>query len=369
MMSIFVIVPLTVCIYEILSLILPLKISLSSKIVCAVMLLAGLGKIFLYRRTSAGFDLYELPYALNLIISLIFNFIVIALFLALVKDIIFIVCRFIIRCNFPAHHISLFVLSIGICATLFGTYEGLRVPDVNIHEVKIKNLGKDLDGLKIAMLVDIHADQLSNKNFVSAVVSKTNALNPDLILIPGDFVDGQVESRSADVAPLKNLRAKFGVYATTGNHEYYFNLSGWLEELKSLGIKFLENQHIIITSGDSKLILAGVPDQTSGNHNVSQALQNIPENSPIILMDHRPSEARENAKFNIDLQLSGHTHGGQMPGLKYLVARANKGFARGWYKVENMSLYVSPGTSQWNGFSVRLLDPSEITLFILRSDL
>lgn len=369
MMSAFILVPLLVCIYEILSLILPLKISLSSKIVCACILLAGLAKTFLYRRTHTGLDLYELPYALNLILSIIFNFLVIALFLVLLKDLIFLVCRFIIKCNFPAHHVSLFVLSIAICADLYGTYEGLRVPDVNIHEVKIKNLGRDLDGLKIAMLVDIHADQLSNKKFVSSITAKTNALSPDIILIPGDFVDGQVESRSADVEPLKNLRAKFGVYATTGNHEYYFDLAGWLEYIKSLGIKFLENENIIIKSGDSQIIIAGVPDQTSGNHNVSLALQNIPDKAPIILMDHRPSGAIENAKYNIALQLSGHTHGGQMPGLKYLVARANRGFVRGWYEVDNMKLYVSPGTSQWNGFCARLLDPSEITLFILRDDL
>ena len=369
MMSLFMLVPLTVCIYEILSLILPLKISLSSKIICSIILLAGLAKTFLYRRTPTGFDLYELPYALNLILSIIFNFIVIALFLILLKDLIFLVCRFIIKCNFPAHHVSLFVLSIAICATLYGTYEGLRVPDVNIQEVKIKGLGQDLDGLKIAMLVDIHADQLTNKNFVSAVVTRTNALKPDIILIPGDFVDGQVESRSSDVEPLKNLRAKFGVYATTGNHEYYFDLAGWLSYIKSLGIKFLENENIIIESGDSQIIIAGLPDQTSGNHNISQALQKIPDNAPIILMDHRPSAARENAKYNIALQLSGHTHGGQMPGLKYLVARANKGFVRGWYEIDNMKLYVSPGTSQWNGFCARLLDSSEIMLLILREDL
>ena len=140
-----------------------------------------------------------------------------------------------------------------------------------------------------------------------------------------------------------------------------------------MNVKILENENVILTSGDSKLILTGIPDSTGEQMGLAapdleKALKNIPENSPVILMDHRPSNARENSKHNIDFQVSGHTHGGQMPGIYQLVKKANKGFVRGWYEVENMKLYVSPGTSQWNGFVLRLFDPSEITLFVLRSD-
>jgi hypothetical protein len=141
-----------------------------------------------------------------------------------------------------------------------------------------------------------------------------------------------------------------------------------MKRLAELGIKILENEHVIIESGDAKLIIAGVPDQTGGNHNTELAVKNAPENAPVILMDHRPEAAPENAKHNITLQVSGHTHGGQMPGVYELVRRANRGFVRGWYDVDGMKLFVSPGTSQWTGFQLRLFDPSEITLFILRAD-
>ncbi|MBQ3693607.1 MAG: metallophosphoesterase [Synergistaceae bacterium] len=368
MRNMFFIMPVLICLYEICSLILPLKISLWSKVLASIILLAGLLKIFMYRRTSSGFDMTELPYYANVLVSVIFNFIIVALFILLVKDIAFIILRIILRFKFPSHYASLAVLILALCSTLYGTYEGMRVPDVNTHEVKIAGLAKEFDGMRIAMLVDIHASNLNNREFVQAIVNKTNALNPDLILMPGDFVDGQVKTRYADVEPLKTLRAKYGVYASTGNHEYYFDFTGWMRQLKEFGINFLENEHVIIESGDAKLIIAGVPDQTGGNHNTELAVKNIPENVPVILMDHRPEAARENAKYNISLQLSGHTHGGQMPGVYELVRRANGGYVRGWYDVKGMKLFVSPGTSQWTGFQLRLFDPSEITLLILKSE-
>ena len=370
----FLIVPLLVCLYEIISLIMPLKISGLAKILCALILLFGLAKIMILRRTPEGFDMYELAYVINLVASCVFNFIIVALFMLLIKDVIFIVWKIFLRHTpFPGHCASLFVFSLGICATLYGTYQGLKLPEVNQHEIFIENLGKDLDGMKIAMLVDIHADPLTNKSVLEAIVNRTNSLNPDLILIPGDFVDGKVKDRSADLAPLKNLKAKFGVYGSTGNHEYYFDYNGWIKEFKNLGINMLENEHIVITSGDSSLIIAGLPDQTGGHMgrtapNIDEALKGAPENLPIILLNHQPGAAHENAKRGVTIQLSGHTHGGQMPGVYSLVKRANQGFVRGWYEVDKMKLYVSPGTSQWNGFSCRLFDPSEITLFILRSD-
>ena len=367
-MSMFFIMPVAICVYEIFSLILPLKISVWTKILVSILLLAGLLKIMLYRRTSTGFDMIELPYYANVIISCIFNFIIVALFILLVKDIAYIILRIILRLNFPSHYASLVVLILALCSTLWGTYEGMRVADVKTHEVKINGLAKELDGMKIAMLVDIHASSLNNREFVQSIVDRTNALNPDLILIPGDFADGQVKTRYADVEPLKTLKAKHGVYGTTGNHEYYFDFAGWMKRFDELGIRMLENEHVIIESGDAKLIIAVVPDQTGGNHNTELAVKNIPENVPVILMDHRPEAARENAKYNIALQLSGHTHGGQMPGVYELVRRANAGYVRGWYDVNGMKLFVSPGTSQWTGFQLRLFDPSEITLLILKSE-
>ena len=367
MFRLFFMMPVMICIYEIVSMIFPLKISIWLKLLLSLILFAGIGKMFLYRFTPSGFDIYELPHALALILSGIFSFIICAVFMLLLKDAIFIIWKIFAHSKFPGHYASLIVLVIALFSTIYGVYQGVRVPDVVIHDVKIRGLGKDLDGLKVAMLVDIHASDLNRREFVNAIAEKVNSLEPDLILIPGDFVDGSVKARYSDLEPISQLKAKYGVFGVTGNHEYYFDLQGWLKTIKDFGVRFLDNEHVEIASGDAKLIIAGVLDPTSGNHNTQLALEGVDENLPVILMDHQPRFARENSKFNIALQLSGHTHGGQMPIISTFIKKANNGFVRGWYDVNNMKLYVSPGTSQWNGFIIRIFDNSEISLFILRA--
>ena len=372
MINMFMLVPLLVCLYEILSLILPLKISWWAKVIAALILLSGIAKSMLYRRTEKGFDVLDMPYSVTLITSFIFNFIIVALFILLVKDVAYILWKILARSPFPGHYASLFVFSIALVATLYGTYEGLRVPDVNRHTVTIPGLGQDLDGMKIAVLVDIHSDALTNRAAVQAIVDRTNSLAPDVVLIPGDFVDGQVSSRRNDLEPLSSLHAKLGVYGTTGNHEYYFDYAGWMKAIPEMGVKLLMNEHVVIASGDAKLVIAGIPDQTGGmmgldSRSLTQALKDAPENVPVILMDHQPRAAHDNAKLGVKLQVSGHTHGGQMPGIYSMVKRANAGYVRGWYDVDGMKLYVSPGTSQWNGFACRIFDPAEITLLTLHA--
>ena len=380
-MSAFILIPLAVCVYEIASLILPLRLPLWGRILAYLILLSGLLKGMLYRRTPTGFEIIELPYGVSLFFTLVFNFIIIAFFILLVKDAFFISWKIFSRVKFPGYYASLFAFSLALCATLYGTYEGLKLPPVVTHEVSIKNLGSEFENFRIAMLVDIHADELTNHDAVQKIVDRTNSLNPDLILIPGDFVDGTVKARSHDLEPLKNLKAKFGVFGVTGNHEYYFDFQGWIKEIPNLGVRLLNNEKIILTSGDSKLIIAGLPDITGGfmgltAPDLEATLKDVSEDTPIILMDHQPRNARENAKYkNIVLQLSGHTHGGQIPIMYQIIKRANNGFVRGWYDVDSenpagkMKLFVSPGTSQWNGFACRIFDPSEISLFVLHSSI
>lgn len=373
MISMFMLVPLLVCLYEIVSMILPLKISAWAKILAAVVLFAGLAKNILYRRTATGFDTIDTPYFITLATSTIFNFIIVAVFILLVKDSFFIAWKIFARSPFPHHYASLFVFSITLVATLYGTYEGLRTPDINRHTVNVPGLGQDLDGLRVAMLVDIHADSLTDRTAVQAIVDRTNSLKPDVILIPGDFVDGQVASRRKDLEPLSGLRAKFGVFGSTGNHEYYSDYRGWMKVFAELGVRMLMNEHVVITSGDARLVIAGVPDPTGARIGIEQrstesALQDAPEGVPVILMDHQPGDAKANAKLGVKLQLSGHTHGGQMPVIYTMVQRTNAGYVRGWYDVDGMRLYVSPGTSQWNGFACRIFDPAEITLFTLKAE-
>ena len=363
----FILVPCAICLYTVLSMVIPLRVPALLKLLFAFATVSGVAKLFLLRMTPSGFDIYELPRFGALLLSAMFSFMIAAAILCVVKDIAFILWKIFSRAKFPAHYASLSVLIIAALATVYGVCQGTRVPDVVTHEVKLKGLGKDFDGLKVAMLVDIHVGSVNRREFVQKVVNKTNALNPDVILIPGDFVDGHVNKRSGDLEPLTQLRSKFGIYAVTGNHEYYYDLQGWLKTIENFGIKWLENESVILTSGDSKLVIAGVPDPTGGNRNIDLALKDSPEGVPVILMDHQPRFAAENAKKRVDFQVSGHTHGGQIPVVYELTRKFNGGFVRGWYELGGMKLYVSPGTSQWDGFPMRVFDPSEISLFTLIS--
>lgn len=364
----FMLVPCLICLYDLLSMTLPLRVPAWAKVLLALLTMSGLVKLFLLRMTPSGFDILELPRNIALLLSATFSFMVAAAILCLAKDIVFVMWKIFSRAKFPAHYASLTVLAVAFVATVYGVYAGTRVPDVVRHEVKIPGLGRELDGLRVAMIVDLHVGSVNRRPFVQEVVDRTNALSPDLILIPGDFVDGHVSRRKYDLEPLSQLQAKFGVLAVTGNHEYYYDLEGWLETIAGFGVEWLDNEHVVITSGDSRLVIAGVPDPTGGNHDTARALDGVPENVPVILMDHQPRFARDNAKHNIALQVSGHTHGGQIPVVYELTRRFNGGFVRGWYDVDGMRLYVSPGTSQWDGFPMRVFDPSEISLFTLHAE-
>ena len=369
-----------------LSMIWPLNIANNFKIILSVILLAAVCKDFILRLLFGGAVFTpDVPRWLMIIISVLYAFVIISLFVLLIKDFIWLACK-LLKIKFNADLASRLAILISLLLSCYGVWEAVRVPDVKHHEVYIENLSPEFENFKIAMLVDIHSSSLNRREFVQSIVDKTNALEPDLILIPGDFVDGTVEQRLNDLEPLKDLRAKFGVLGTSGNHEYYSGYDRWFVELEKLGIDLLENESVIINLNNAKLIIAGVPDQQGANPgfgfttpfpapDLDKALADIKiDNVPVILMDHRPGNARHNAKFGVALQVSGHTHGGQMPILSQIIKNFNNGYVRGWYDVEaeadkhSMKLYVSPGTSQWGGFPVRVLDPSEISLFTLKAN-
>ena len=206
-------------------------------------------------------------------------------------------------------------------------------------------------------------------------MKRVNALSPDAVLIAGDFIDGVVRGRSADIAPLSGLSAPCGLYGVLGNHEYYFNAGEWKAYIEeTLGIKILLNEHAMIGRGGKNIAVAGVADLAALRFadaeapDAEKALSGIPENVPKIILDHQPGAARRNAAAGADLQLSGHTHGGMVPGLAAVVKRFNGGFVSGWYDVGKMKLYVSPGTGIWNGFLLRIGVPAEITVMRLRGE-
>ena len=250
-------------------------------------------------------------------------------------------------------------------AALWG---GTRAPDVREIPLYFANLPESAEGLRVAVLSDIHVSPTVRKARVQEFVRRTNATRADLILILGDFLDGTVEELREDIAPLGDLSAPLGVWAVTGNHEYYYNYPEWRKMFQLLGIRMLENQWTNVQG----IRLAGITDPAGRKFgepvpDLKKALAGGKKYFTILLA-HRPKYAVDAAKLGVDLQLSGHTHGGSIWGLKPFVKRYNAGFVAGRYQVGDMTLLVSNGTGIWNGMPLRLGAPAEILLLELHKN-
>ncbi|WP_102944257.1 metallophosphoesterase [Stenotrophomonas sp. VV52] len=255
---------------------------------------------------------------------------------------------------------------------IYGVQQGMAVPQVRQVDVAIAGLPAAFDGYRVLQLTDIHASRLLTGDWVAQVVAESNALKPDLVVITGDLVDGSVRARANDVRSLGQLQAPDGVIAITGNHEYYGQYAQWMQAFRGLGMTVLENSHTQVTRNGASLTIAGVTDPVAARYglpmpDMKAALNGADPKAPVILLDHRPSEAVANAAQGVKLQLSGHTHGGHIVGMDQLVKRANGGYVSGRYEVNGMTLYVSNGAGLWPGFAARIGVPSEITVFTLRA--
>lgn len=256
----------------------------------------------------------------------------------------------------------------------YGVWNATKVPDVRTIEITIPNLPKEFDGFVIAQLTDTHIGPILQKAWLDEVVAKTMDMNADLIVFTGDFIDGTVENVAPMIAALAELQAPYGVFGVMGNHEYISEMPQWDKVFKKLGFTMLHNEHRYIERGDAMLILAGVTDPASMRYGLTapdrvKALaqsNNCIQQKPnfTILLDHQAKNAFQNP--HADLQLSGHTHGGQMYLFEYVVAAANGGYVRGLYEQDGQQMYVSPGAGLWHGFSCRIGINSEITKIILR---
>jgi predicted MPP superfamily phosphohydrolase len=240
-------------------------------------------------------------------------------------------------------------------------------------EVRLAKLPRSLDGFSIVQLSDLHTGMTIDRAFVQRVVDRANALAPDLIALTGDLVDGKVDDLRDDIAPLAELRAKHGVFAVTGNHEYYAGVDPWIAEISRLGARYLRNQRVTIGTGDDSFELAGVDDHTADNYpghgeDLAAALAGRDPRRALVLLAHQPRQVRRAAKHGVDLQLSGHTHGGQIWPWHYIVSIQQGGLLAGRYEHDGTQLYVTRGCGYW-GPPVRLGAPLEITRVILRSGL
>jgi predicted MPP superfamily phosphohydrolase len=235
-------------------------------------------------------------------------------------------------------------------------------------EVALKKLPKHLDGFTIVQLSDLHTGLTIDRAFVQRVVDRANALAPDLIALTGDLVDGPVADLREDVAPLAELRAKHGVFAITGNHEYYAGADAWVAEITRLGASYLRYDMVTIADGFD---LAGVDDHNAPTapatiHAFGERMKARDGSRPLVMLAHQPRQIRRSASWGADLQLSGHTHGGQIWPWHYIVKLQQGGMLAGRYQFDDTQVYVTRGCGYW-GPPVRLLAPLEITRVILRA--
>ena len=263
---------------------------------------------------------------------------------------------------------QLAVVGGAMAVLLIGLWRARRPATVRVVDVPITGLPSDLEGFRIAQLSDLHVGPTLKRDFVERVVDTTNGLQPDLIALTGDVADGFPPALRDDVAPLAGLEAPHGKYFVTGNHEYYWDAAGWVRELEGLGFSALINGHRVIRRGTGRIVLAGVTDLSSGGlpghaSDPAAAVAGAPESDVRVLLAHQPKSAFAARAAGYDLQLSGHTHGGQYFPFNLLV-RLFQPFVAGLHRLEAMWLYVSRGTGYW-GPPLRLGAPAEITLIQL----
>lgn len=315
----------------------------------------------------------ELPQSIMVLLGWMFGCTIFLALMLLLQDICFVFCRvFLRRAVTGRSGVRMVILAAATLLSAAGVYNAIKVPGVQRSELTLEKLPREFDGFTIVQLTDLHASRLLTRSWMQSVMEKTNELHPDLIVVTGDMADGKVANRENDVSPLASLKAPYGVYAITGNHEYYFNADAWVKEYTRLGLRFLSNSHVLLTKDNASIVLAGVnddvaPEYGSTGPDLRKALSGVSPNEAVILLDHRPGNAADAAIAGVSLQLSGHTHGGMIRGLDIAAGPANNGFVSGLYQVGDMALYVSNGAGLWNGFPLRLGKPSEITFITLRA--
>jgi predicted MPP superfamily phosphohydrolase len=288
--------------------------------------------------------------------------------LTLVRDLVLLVLR-IAGAGGPAfsHDSAIAVPLLALGVTLVGFVNARRLARVVRVEVPIAGLPAELDGYSIAQISDIHVGPTIKRPYLNAIVTKVNALKPDAIAVTGDLVDGSVQRLALHTEPLARLSAPDGAFFVTGNHEYYSGAEQWIAEVRRLGLRVLMNEHVIRRRGGAALMIAGVTDYTAQHFNPAHksdphlAAAGAPRDVAVkILLAHQPRSAQAAADAGFDLQLSGHTHGGQFFPWNFFVP-LQQPFVAGLNRVRSLWVYTSRGTGYW-GPPKRFGAPSEITL-------
>jgi uncharacterized protein len=265
---------------------------------------------------------------------------------------------------------AVWVVSLALFITIAGLIAARRKPAVVKINIPVTDLPQALHGFSIAQISDVHVGPTIKRGFVEGIVRRVNDLHADLIAVTGDLVDGSVAQLSRHTAPLAGLAARHGAYFVTGNHEYYSGEPAWTEEIRRLGLHVLKNEHVVLRHDGALLVLAGVTDISAHHFDPAErsdpaaSLRGAPAGAGAkILLAHQPSSATAAAGAGFDLQISGHTHGGQFWPWNLFV-HFFQPFTSGLHRLKDLWVYVNRGTGYWgppNRFGV----PSEITRFCL----
>ncbi len=264
---------------------------------------------------------------------------------------------------------------LGVTAALltWGYYEARRVPRVRRLDVELPRLGAGLDGTRVVLITDTHYGPLDRARWSERVCETVNTLEADLVCHTGDIADGTADRRRAQAAPLGTVEATRARVYVTGNHEYYSEAQGWVDLMDRLGWEPLRNRHVLLERGGDTLVVAGVDDVTAESSglaghgaDLAEALTGADPDLPVLLLAHQPKFIDRAAAHGVDLQLSGHTHGGQIWPFHHLVRLDQPALAGLTRHGSRTQLYTSRGTGFW-GPPFRVFAPSEITLLVLRS--
>lgn len=264
------------------------------------------------------------------------------------------------------------VTAVAAVLLVWGYAEAMRVPRIKNVVVPLRRLGAGLDGLRVVMVTDTHYGPINRARWSARMVARVNELEADVVCHVGDIADGTVAERRDQASPLAAVNPAAARVYVTGNHEYIREAQEWLDYMESIGWAALHNRHIIVERGEDRLVVAGVDDATargSGERghgeNLEAALAGADPELPVLLLAHQPKQIPHAVKAGVDLQISGHTHGGQIWPFNFLV-RLDQPVVHGLSRHgDRTQLYTSRGSGFW-GPPFRVFAPSEITVLTLR---
>ena len=270
-----------------------------------------------------------------------------------------------VNLEYLRHASALAVVVFSLVVSLIGLVNARRLARVVQVDLPIIGLPAALSGFIIVQLSDIHIGPTIKRNYLDAIVRRVNGLNADLVAITGDIIDGSVDRLRKHVAPLSELRSRHGTYCVTGNHEYYHGVEAWLQEWRSLGMRVLLNESEVLHHDGERLLIGGVTDFSAHHYDAAHrsdpaaAARSEGSVSVKVLLAHQPRSATAASEAGFDVQLSGHTHGGQFMPWNFFVPMQQP-FVAGLKRLNMLLVYTSRGTGYW-GPPLRFCAPSEIT--------